>query len=162
MSRPLAALLVPLEGDRLVGVSLIFSTEMYRWANQLLCVIAFADSGQVFCSPSYHVSQNTLCFGHACRTLYSYLGAEFPKVLEQPDVEYKQANLTRSCKSRFESTATSSRISFAATVASAFDPPAGKAPYSYVFDFSGEIRHDRTEMVRCIHSARNCSPLPKL
>ncbi|KAF5386875.1 hypothetical protein D9615_001683 [Tricholomella constricta] len=61
----------------------------------------------------------------------TYIGAEFPKVLAKPEVEYKQANLT-----------------VAATVASSFDPPEGKAPYDYVFDFTGEVRHDRTEMIQ--------------
>ncbi|KAG2115193.1 uncharacterized protein F5147DRAFT_676559 [Suillus discolor] len=60
----------------------------------------------------------------------TYLGAEFPKVLAQPDVEYRQANLT-----------------IPSVVASAFDPPPGKAPYSYVFDLTGEISHDRSEVI---------------
>lgn len=60
----------------------------------------------------------------------TYLGAEFPKVLAQPDVEYRQANLT-----------------VPSAVASAFDPPSGKAPYSYVFDLTGEINHDRSEVI---------------
>ena len=34
-----------------------------------------------------------------------------------------------------------------ATVASVFDPPDGKAAYSYVYDFSGETRRDRAETV---------------
>lgn len=28
-----------------------------------------------------------------------------------------------------------------------FDPPEGQTAYDYVFDFTGEVRHDRTEMV---------------
>lgn len=28
-----------------------------------------------------------------------YIGAEFPKVLEKPEVEYRQANLTVACES---------------------------------------------------------------
>ncbi|KAG1749084.1 uncharacterized protein EDB91DRAFT_1112369 [Suillus paluster] len=60
----------------------------------------------------------------------TYLGAEFPKVLAQPDVEYRQANLT-----------------VPSVVASAFDPPPGKAPYSYVFDLTGEVNHDRSEVI---------------
>ncbi|KIK98834.1 hypothetical protein PAXRUDRAFT_823446 [Paxillus rubicundulus Ve08.2h10] len=60
----------------------------------------------------------------------TYLGAEFPKVLAQPDVEYRQANLTTP-----------------SVVASTFDPPAGKAPYSYVFDLTGEVNHDRGEFI---------------
>lgn len=35
----------------------------------------------------------------------------------------------------------------AATVAKMFDPPEGQAPYSYVFDLTGEVRHDRPEVV---------------
>ncbi|KDQ60618.1 hypothetical protein JAAARDRAFT_204453 [Jaapia argillacea MUCL 33604] len=60
-----------------------------------------------------------------------YIGAEFPKVLTQPIVEYRQANLT-----------------VTATVSSVFDPPAGRDQYSYVFDFTGEPRHDRHEDVQ--------------
>lgn len=37
-----------------------------------------------------------------------------------------------------------------ATIASTFDPPEGQAPYDYVFDLTGEIRHDRTEMVSAV------------
>ncbi|KAH7921728.1 hypothetical protein BV22DRAFT_1107017 [Leucogyrophana mollusca] len=90
-SRALAALLVPLEGERLVS--------------HLRIVDKF----------SVHPPT-------------TYLGAEFPKVLAQPDVEYRQVNLT-----------------VPAAVSSAFDPPSGQAPYSYVFDLTGEINHDRGE-----------------
>ena len=34
-----------------------------------------------------------------------------------------------------------------AAVASAFDPPPGKPPFSYVFDLTGEVNHDRGEVV---------------
>ncbi|KAG6849334.1 hypothetical protein H0H93_009300 [Arthromyces matolae] len=61
----------------------------------------------------------------------TYIGTEFPKVLANPIVEYKQANLT-----------------VPAAVASSFIPPEGKVPYDYVFDFTGEIRHDRSEMIQ--------------
>jgi hypothetical protein len=84
-SRALAAYLVPLNGERLVG--------------HLRIVDKFI------------VNPPT-----------TYLGAEFPKILAQPDVEYKQANLT-----------------VATAVSSVFDPPEGKAPYSIVFDFTGEV-----------------------
>ncbi|EGO21626.1 hypothetical protein SERLADRAFT_351071, partial [Serpula lacrymans var. lacrymans S7.9] len=92
-SRSLAALLVPLEGERLVSHLRIVD--------------------------KYSVSPPT-----------TYLGAEFPKILAQPDVEYRQVNLT-----------------VPSAVASAFDPPEGQAAYSYVFDLTGEIRYDRTEMI---------------
>ncbi|KAF8163117.1 hypothetical protein B0H34DRAFT_780914 [Crassisporium funariophilum] len=61
----------------------------------------------------------------------TYIGAEFPKVLGKPEVEYRQANLT-----------------VASTIHSTFDPPAGLANFDYVFDFTGEVRHDRTEMIQ--------------
>jgi len=93
VARPLAAFLVPLKGDRLVG--------------HLRIVDKFS------------VAPAT-----------TYLGAEFRKVLGQSDVEYKQANLT-----------------VPSSVASAFDPPEGKVAYAYVFDFSGEMRHDRAETI---------------
>ncbi|KIK24983.1 hypothetical protein PISMIDRAFT_23032 [Pisolithus microcarpus 441] len=60
----------------------------------------------------------------------TYLGPEFPKVLARPEVEYRQANLT-----------------VPSAVASAFDSPTGKAPYAYVFDLSGEVNHDRGEVI---------------
>ncbi|KII88949.1 hypothetical protein PLICRDRAFT_53446 [Plicaturopsis crispa FD-325 SS-3] len=65
----------------------------------------------------------------------TYLGAEFPKVVAKPNVEYKQANLT-----------------VPAPVASAFDPPEGEGPYDYVFDLTGEVRHDRPEQVQVNHT----------
>jgi hypothetical protein len=33
-------------------------------------------------------------------------------------------------------------------VAEAFTPPEGQAPYDYVFDMTGETRHDRPDEVR--------------
>lgn len=60
-----------------------------------------------------------------------YLGSEFPKVLEKPEVEYRQANLT-----------------VPSIVGSVFDQPDGKEPYSYVFDLTGEARNDRPEEVQ--------------
>ncbi|KAJ7197214.1 hypothetical protein GGX14DRAFT_504254 [Mycena pura] len=61
----------------------------------------------------------------------TYIGADFPKLLKKPQVEYRQANLT-----------------VAATISQMFDPPEGEAPYDYVFDFTGEIQSDRTEMIQ--------------
>lgn len=34
-----------------------------------------------------------------------------------------------------------------AAVATAFDTPEGKPPFDYVFDFTGEVRLDRNELV---------------
>ncbi|KAH8108153.1 hypothetical protein BXZ70DRAFT_997648 [Cristinia sonorae] len=61
----------------------------------------------------------------------TYLGAEFPKVLEKPNVEYRQANLT-----------------VPATVASCFEPSEGQGPFDYVFDLTGEVQWDRPEEIQ--------------
>ncbi|KAH8117226.1 hypothetical protein DFH11DRAFT_1573837 [Phellopilus nigrolimitatus] len=61
----------------------------------------------------------------------TYLGSEFTNVMEKPNIEYKQANLT-----------------IPATVSKMFDPPEGQAPYTYIFDLTGEVRHDRPDMVQ--------------
>jgi len=94
VSRTVAALLVPLEGEALVSNLRIID--------------------------KYSVSPPT-----------TYLGAEFPKVLEKPNVEYRQANLT-----------------VPATVASCFEPSEGQEPFSYVFDLTGEVQWDRSEEVQ--------------
>lgn len=61
----------------------------------------------------------------------TYIGAEFPKILAKPEMEYKQANLT-----------------VASIIPPLFDPPEGKSPYDYVFDLTGEVRPDRLEMIQ--------------
>ncbi|KAL5511744.1 hypothetical protein ACEPAH_4962 [Sanghuangporus vaninii] len=61
----------------------------------------------------------------------TYLGSDFKEVLPSELVEYKQANLT-----------------IPATVSKMFDPPEGRAPYSWVFDLSGEFRHDRSDVIQ--------------
>ncbi|KAH9484181.1 hypothetical protein JR316_0003661 [Psilocybe cubensis] len=61
----------------------------------------------------------------------TYIGPEFTKVLANPNVEYRQANLT-----------------VPAAIQSAFDPPAGKPAFDYVFDFTGEVRNDRSELIQ--------------
>ncbi|OBZ75658.1 3-hydroxyisobutyrate dehydrogenase, mitochondrial [Grifola frondosa] len=70
-------------------------------------------------------------------SVYRYLGSEFPKVLQKPNVHYRQANLT-----------------VPSTVATCFDPPEGQEPYSYVFDLTGEIQWDRPEQVHINHTFR--------
>ncbi|KAL1746969.1 hypothetical protein HDZ31DRAFT_80791 [Schizophyllum fasciatum] len=60
----------------------------------------------------------------------TYIGAEFPKILDRPEVDYHQANVT-----------------VASTISSMFDPPDGVDAYDYVFDFTGEIRPDRLEKI---------------
>ncbi|KAJ3556532.1 hypothetical protein NM688_g1975 [Phlebia brevispora] len=61
----------------------------------------------------------------------TYLGAEFPKILQNTNVEYRQANLT-----------------IPSAVSSCFDPSEGQEPYSYVFDLTGEILWSRPEQVQ--------------
>jgi hypothetical protein len=57
VSRALAALLVPLEGERLVGVRSIVSLRHGDELTTMVCVmIAFTDSGQVFRGPRHNVS----------------------------------------------------------------------------------------------------------
>ncbi|KAI0781092.1 hypothetical protein BD413DRAFT_20648 [Trametes elegans] len=65
----------------------------------------------------------------------TYLGSVFPQVLKQPNVQYRQANLT-----------------FASNVKSCFEPPEGQDPYTYVFDFAGEVQWDRPEAVHITHT----------
>ncbi|KAF9470242.1 NAD(P)-binding protein [Pholiota conissans] len=61
----------------------------------------------------------------------TYIGPDFAQVLKKPEVEYRQANLT-----------------VAATIESAFAPPEDKSDFDYVFDFTGEVRSDRGEMIQ--------------
>ncbi|KAF5330668.1 hypothetical protein D9619_005885 [Psilocybe cf. subviscida] len=61
----------------------------------------------------------------------TYIGPEFTKVLEKSEVEYRQANLT-----------------VAAAVESAFNPPEGKPAFDYVFDYTGEVRNERSEGIQ--------------
>ena len=43
-----------------------------------------------------------------------------------------------------------SRLAHQDKVSKSFDPPEGRQPYSYVFDLTGEVRHDRPDLVRVI------------
>ncbi|KAF8636725.1 hypothetical protein AX17_003528 [Amanita inopinata Kibby_2008] len=60
----------------------------------------------------------------------TYIGSEFPKILEKPQIEYRQANLT-----------------VPTVVSTTFEPDDGQPPFDYVFDFTGEISYDRTEAI---------------
>ncbi|KAF9452842.1 NAD(P)-binding protein [Macrolepiota fuliginosa MF-IS2] len=60
----------------------------------------------------------------------TYIGSEFPSILQKPEVEYRQVNLTVPDK-----------------LPSVFEPPAGIPPYEYVFDFTGEVWGDRSEEI---------------
>jgi len=66
----------------------------------------------------------------------TYIGTQFPRILQRPHVEYQQANLAN-----------------AAMVTKMFDPPEGQAPYSYVFDCTGEVRYDRPEVFQIDQTA---------
>ena len=79
-----------------------------------------------------------------------YLGPEFPQILSKANVEYKQANLAvPSLSTRFPVFFFFETSAFPpAIVSSAFDPPDGQEPYSLVFDLTGDIAHDRPDMVR--------------
>ena len=49
-----------------------------------------------------------------------------------------------------------------AAIHSAFDPPEGKTAFDYVFDFTGEVRNDRSETVGTslnVHILTNSSQL---
>ncbi|KAF8350872.1 NAD-P-binding protein [Amanita rubescens] len=60
----------------------------------------------------------------------TYIGSEFPKILKKSQVEYRQANLT-----------------VPAVVSAAFEPLKDHPPFDYVFDFTGEVIHDRAEPI---------------
>lgn len=66
----------------------------------------------------------------------TYLGSEFPKLLENPVVDYRQANLTKE-----------------GPVTNIFDPPEGIEPYSYIFDFTGQIDVSRPAELQIGHTA---------
>ncbi|KAI0029730.1 NAD-P-binding protein [Vararia minispora EC-137] len=66
----------------------------------------------------------------------TYIGSEFPKVLEKDQVEYRQANLT-----------------VPTAVEQTFDPPEGVPPYSLVFDFTGDINFSRPEQIQINQTA---------
>lgn len=68
---------------------------------------------------------------HLVQPPTTYIGSEFPQILEKPNVEYKQLNLAN-----------------ADAVKAAFEPPAGQEPYTYVFDLTGEISWERPEQIQ--------------
>jgi len=66
----------------------------------------------------------------------TYIGPKFPKLLENPIVEYRQANLT-----------------VESAVNKTFDPPEGVEPFSYVFDLTGQIQVSRAAEVHIDQTA---------
>ncbi|CAL1704277.1 unnamed protein product [Somion occarium] len=61
----------------------------------------------------------------------TYLGSEFPRILEKPNVEYRQVNLC-----------------LPEAVPACFDPAEGQEPYSYVFDLTGDINWERNHQIQ--------------
>ncbi|KAB5594850.1 NAD-dependent epimerase/dehydratase family protein [Ceratobasidium theobromae] len=61
----------------------------------------------------------------------TYLGSGVRRALENPIVQYQQANLK-----------------LPAVVSKMFDPPEGQEPYSYVFDCTGELSYMREDPVQ--------------
>jgi len=59
----------------------------------------------------------------------AYIGSDFPQVLQKPNVEYKQLNLTN-----------------ADAVRTAFEAPTDQEPYKYVIDLTGEIMWDAEQI----------------
>ncbi|KAF8797845.1 hypothetical protein BYT27DRAFT_7265004 [Phlegmacium glaucopus] len=118
-SRALAAFLVPLEGEHLVSYLRI--VDKYSVLPPTTFVLSF----------SFPLLEFFFFNDEPSQTYYSYIGVEFPKVLEKPEVEYRQVNLT-----------------VPSNIPATFEPPAGHSKFDYVFDFTGEVRHDRTEMIQ--------------
>ncbi|KIL69580.1 hypothetical protein M378DRAFT_190009 [Amanita muscaria Koide BX008] len=71
----------------------------------------------------------------------TYIGSEFPKILKNPRVEYRQANLT-----------------IPAVVSTVFEPKEGNPPFDFAFDFTGEVKSDRQEQI-IINSTCNVARL---
>lgn len=67
----------------------------------------------------------------------TYLGADVKRALENPIVQYQQANLK-----------------IPAVISKIFDPPEGQEPYSYVFDCTGELSYMREDPVQIDFTAR--------
>ncbi|KAF9567629.1 hypothetical protein CPC08DRAFT_680950 [Agrocybe pediades] len=68
---------------------------------------------------------------YSVRPPTTYIGPEFNTILDKPQVEYRQLNLT-----------------VPSAIASAFEPPEGQSAFDYVFDFTGEVRNDRSELIQ--------------
>lgn len=104
-SRSIASFLVPLDGEPLVSVSPPLHHAYQRPSIRRIDLRSppsiCASSTNSRCTlllrkcacPSLPVKPSPAQLALLCRRC-SYLGAEFPKVLEKPNVEYKQANLT--------------------------------------------------------------------
>ncbi|KAF8644141.1 hypothetical protein AX16_008668 [Volvariella volvacea WC 439] len=61
----------------------------------------------------------------------TYLGSEFPSILAKPNVEYRQVNLT-----------------VPANIPLCYEPLDPEHPFEYIFDFTGEVQTDRTELIQ--------------
>jgi len=160
-SRALATFLVPLEGEPLVSVC-CYRFPMIHWFISFLSICVSWINTPLFRQPrmSFRFLSHYLNFffnDEPSQTYYSYIGLEFPKVLDKPEVEYRQVNLTVPCAlMELNFFATCSYLSFpSANISATFEPPAGHSNFDYIFDFTGEVRHDRTEMVVAIFNCRD-------
>ena len=119
------------------------------------CSTASTNRRQVFYPSSHHVSPTSPVF--ACVYLPS-LTRSLPQVISERSSkrssEIRSSSINRQTSlshvRRLNSHSVNVTHGFPqqlAIVESTFDPPEGQAPYTYVFDLSGEIRWDRPEQV---------------
>lgn len=117
---------------------------------------ASANRRQVFYSSPHHVSSRILMFIRASAP--SLITRSPSQVISEPSSKRSSrarsssiSRLTSPSHVRHPQSAScrpnSRCFRQLAIVAKTFDPPEGQAPYSYVFDLSGEIRWDRPEQV---------------
>ncbi|EJT98406.1 hypothetical protein DACRYDRAFT_24484 [Dacryopinax primogenitus] len=72
----------------------------------------------------------------------TYVGPDFPRLVNRPDVEYSQNNLTMPER-----------------LPTVFDPPSNGRPWDLVFDFLGEVVFDtseRTQILQTYRASVNC------
>jgi hypothetical protein len=138
-SRHLAALLVPVDGDRKVNVrsaSICFRSSSHSHPVP-------PHRRQVLSRTPNNVHPLLCCIGNPSHVLpNSYIGALFPRILAQDNVEYKQLNLQ-----------------VPERVKTAFEPPEGFGAFDYVFDLTGEVRPERLEQIQIeqtCHLSRLC------
>ena len=120
------------------------------------CSTAPTNRRQVFHSSSHHVSPTYPMCTYACSLS---LTRSLPQVISEQSSKRSSKIRSSSINRRtsqlhvrrpipHSTNLTHGFLRQSAIVESTFDPPEGQAPYSYVFDLSGEIRWDRPEQVR--------------
>jgi hypothetical protein len=92
-SRALAALLVPLDGEPLVSVCRHILLGAHHNTEHPKKQLRIVDKYSVHPATT-SVPSISLFPGPSLTLRHSYIGSEFPKLLEKPIVEYRQANLT--------------------------------------------------------------------